>query len=205
MRFKEAKFVGSFPDYNQAPQTGFPEVTFGGRSNVGKSSLINSLLKRKNLAQISKTPGKTRLLNYYVLISETDKEFLFFVDLPGFGYAKVPVAIRKGWKGLVENYVENTKKLRGFVLLIDSRRGPKEEEMQLIEYLLTKERHVCPVLTKADKLTRQEGVEVTRETAKALRPFGENVTMPILHSSTKKQGNDLIWRWIDERIKDANL
>jgi GTP-binding protein len=198
----QTKFVGSFPDYKNTPQAGFPEIAFGGRSNVGKSSLLNSLIKRKKLAQISKDPGKTRLLNYYVLINAAGKEALFFVDLPGFGYARVPKEIRQGWKSLVEGYIENSKKLCGFVLLIDSRRGLQDEEMQLIEYMLARKRKICPILTKADKLTRQAGTVIVRDTAKTLGALGNNIGMPILHSSVTKSGNDLIWRWIDERIRN---
>jgi GTP-binding protein len=200
MKISQAKFVGSFPDYKKAPRTGLPEIAFGGRSNVGKSSLLNSLVKRKSLAQISKDPGKTRLLNYYVLESMAGKETVYFVDLPGYGYARVSKEIRQGWKRLIENYIEESQELKGFVILIDSRRGLQEEEIQLIEYLLLKKRRVCPVLTKSDKLTRQESTAAVREAAKILMSMGENVHLPVLHSSAKKVGNELIWRWIDERI-----
>jgi GTP-binding protein len=180
-----------------------PEISFGGRSNVGKSALINSLLRRKRLAQISKSPGKTRLLNYYSIISEDGKEVLYFVDLPGYGYARVGAATREGWKRLVEDYIENSRQLCGFVLLVDCRRGVEEEEIQLIEYLLSKSRKICPVVTKSDKLTRQAGLEIMKRTSEALAPFGKCVNPPILHSSIGRTGNDLIWRWIDERIIDA--
>jgi GTP-binding protein len=203
MRISQAKFVGSFPDYKKAPRTGLPEIAFGGRSNVGKSSLLNTLVKRKSLAQISKDPGKTRLLNYYALVNMAGKEAAYFVDLPGYGYARVSKEIRHGWKKLIEEYIEESRELKGFVMLIDSRRGLQEEETQLIEYLLLKNRRVCPVLTKADKLTRQEGTEIVRETSKILMPLGERLHLPVLHSSVKKTGNDLIWRWIDERISDG--
>lgn len=200
MKMSQAKFVGSFPDYKKAPRTGLPEIAFGGRSNVGKSSLFNSLVKRKSLAQISKDPGKTRLLNYYAILNLAGKDAVYFVDLPGYGYARVSKDIRQGWKKLVESYIDESSDLRGFVILIDSRRGLQEEEIQLIEYLLLKKRKVCPVLTKADKLTRQAGTDIVRETARILMPLGEDVHLPILHSSVTKSGNDLIWRWIDERI-----
>lgn len=203
MRIREAKFIGSYPDYKLAPKVDLPEIAFGGRSNVGKSSLINTLLKRKKLAETSKTPGKTRLLNYFLLINEAGKEALYFVDLPGFGYARVPVGIRGTWKGMVEGYVEKSDRLRGFVLLIDSRRGPAAEELQLIEYLILQKKKVVPVLTKTDKLSRAEITDVVRRTSQVLLPFGSDIAMPIIHSSTKKIGNDLIWRWIDERISNA--
>lgn len=203
MKYSQAKFIASFPDWKQAPRTGMPEIAFGGRSNVGKSSLINSLVRRKSLAQISKTPGKTRLLNYFEILDERGKSAIYFVDLPGYGYARVSAETREGWKQLVEGYIENSRKLSGFVLLIDSRRGLEEEEIQLIEYLLVNKRLMLPVLTKADKLTRQAGIETIKHTAEALRPFGCDVCDPILHSSVKRTGNDIIWRWIDERIRNA--
>jgi GTP-binding protein len=203
MRVGEAKFVGSYPDFKMAPKTGLVEIAIGGRSNVGKSSLINSLLNRKSLAMISKTPGKTRLLNYFVILGEKGKEELYFVDLPGYGYAKVPASERQIWKNMVEGYIEGSPRLAGFILLIDSRRGLIDEEVLFAQYLLLHKRKVCPVLTKADKLSRQEGTEMVRETVKTLSPLGGDVTSPILHSSEKKIGNDLVWRWIDERIRDA--
>lgn len=203
MKFEQAKFIGSFPDHRQAPRTGLPEIAVGGRSNVGKSSLINSLMRRKRLAQISKTPGKTRLLNYYTVSNDKDKPVLHLVDLPGYGYARVSAATREGWKSLIEGYIEGARKLQGFILLIDSRRGLEDEETQLIEYLLSQQRPVCPVLTKADKLSRRACVDVTRHTVASLKPFGPDVYPPILHSSVQRSGNDLIWRWIDERIGDA--
>ncbi len=204
MKNAQARFIASFPDYKQARVDPLPEIAFGGRSNVGKSALINSLLRRKKLAQISKTPGKTRLLNYFAVADDKNRDTAYFVDLPGYGYARVSADMRKGWKQLVEGYIEGSRRLRGFVLLIDSRRGFEEEESQLIEYLLSKKRPTLPVLTKADKLTRQAGIDIVRQTADALRPFGAGIHMPVLHSSVKRTGNDLIWRWIDERIMNES-
>jgi GTP-binding protein len=203
MRVGGAEFFGSFPDFRKGPAGGLPEIAFGGRSNVGKSTLINSLINRKRLAKISKTPGKTRLLNYYVIKGENGKEALYFVDLPGYGYARVSVAERKDWKKLVEEYIEASLKLCGFVLLIDSRRGLQEDELELVEYLKIHKRRVCPVMTKSDKLSYQAALKASRQIREALQPLGEDVAAPVMHSSEKKTGNEQIWRWIDERIKDA--
>lgn len=204
MRLASARFVGSYPDYKQAPRVGLPEIAIGGRSNVGKSSLINSLVKRKKLAQISKTPGKTRLLIFFALSGQNGKEGLFLVDLPGYGYARVPESMRQSWRKLVEGYIEASHYLRGFILLIDSRRGVENEELQLVEYLLSLDKKICPVLTKSDKLTRSQGSEVVKKTVEILGRFGENVHYPILHSSKNGRGNGPIWRWMSERINDES-
>ncbi len=200
MKYTNAEYVGSYPDYKMAPRSGAPEISFGGRSNVGKSSLINCLVKRRNLAQTSKTPGKTKLLNFFSLSDGKKKEQLFLVDLPGFGYARVSAETRRGWQGFVEAYIEGSEQLRGFILLIDSRRGLQEEEIQLVEYLIAHGKNTCPVLTKSDKLNRSQGSQIVRETTAILGPYGELVHMPILHSAVSGNGNDLIWRWIIERI-----
>ena len=202
MKLGQARFIGSFPAYDQAPKINVPEIAIGGRSNVGKSSLMNSLLNRKNLAQVSKTPGKTRMLNYFAVCDNKGQEKFLFVDLPGYGYARVSTGERLNWKVLVEGFIENSRRLRGFILLIDSRRGLQKYEQELIAYLLTHGVNTCPVLTKADKLSRQEGSELVRTTASVLKGYGDNVHFPILHSSIEKTGNEIIWRWIVERIND---
>jgi GTP-binding protein len=200
MRYSKARFLASYPNYKLAPKTGLPEIAFGGRSNVGKSSLLNSLLNQKKLAQISKTPGKTRLLNYFAVMDNKNKDKLHFVDLPGFGYAKVSRDMRESWKELIEGYLENSQHLKGFLLLIDSRRGIQEEEIQLIEYLYSLGKNICPILTKSDKLKRQQRTLVVRESTGLLSRIGGEGLFPVLHSSKTGEGNDLIWRWIGERI-----
>lgn len=204
MRFIEARFVGSFPDYALAPKTGLSEIAIGGRSNVGKSSLINSLLNRKNLARTSKAPGRTRLLNLFRISGKGGRSAVCLVDLPGYGYAKVATSIRQAWGDMVEGYIEKSTNLVGFLLLIDSRRGVEDEEVQLIEYLLAHGRKICPVMTKSDKLNRSEKSRIAATTAEALREFGGAVHHPILHSSKEKTGNDQIWSWVNERINNES-
>jgi GTP-binding protein len=126
------------------------------------------------------------------------------VDLPGYGYARVPEAMRQSWRKLVEGYIETSRSLKGFILLIDSRRGVEDEELQLVEYLLSLDKRICPVLTKSDKLTRNQGSEVVKRTMEVLGGFGENIDYPILHSSKNGKGNGLIWRWMSERINDES-
>jgi len=204
MKFTDSKFVGSYPGYESTPRHNLPEIAIGGKSNVGKSSLINSLLKRKKLAQTSKTPGKTRLLNYFVIEGKPGKSLMYFVDLPGYGYAKVSAETRKSWQPLVEGFLEKSTNLRGFLLLIDSRRGIGEDEDKLLEYLSYKIINTCPVLTKSDKLNRQDKSKIVRETSAKVKEYGDMIHFPILHSSVSGEGNDLIWRWMDERIKDES-
>ncbi len=204
MKITGSKFVGSYPRYDLAPSLGVPEIAFGGKSNVGKSSLINSLLNRKNLAQISKTPGKTRLLNLFVVSGGNGKPMVGFMDLPGYGYAKVSTSLRREWQAIIEGYIENSAGLKGFILLIDSRRGVEDRELQLIDYLIRNGRRVCPVLTKSDKLKKNQIAVLVREATAKLISYGDRVHYPILHSSKSGQGNDLIWRWMNERIRNES-
>ena len=204
MRFNKAKYLASYPQFKLAPKLNLPEFAFGGRSNVGKSSLINSILNLKKLAQTSKTPGKTKMLNYFKIMDNKNSDKLLFVDLPGFGYAKVSLSMKKSWQKLVEDYVEGSTYLQGFLLLIDSRRGLRDEELQLVEYLIHIDRDICPVLTKSDKLNNQQRSKVVRDTTEQLRVFNSKPLFPILHSAKTGRGNDLLWRWMSERISDES-
>ena len=202
MKYTNARFLASYPSHKLAPDTGLPEFAFGGRSNVGKSSLLNSILSRRKLAQISKTPGKTRLLNYFAVMDNRNIDRIYFVDLPGYGYARVSRGVRESWKKLVEGYLEHSRNLKGFLLLMDSRRGVLEDDAQLIEYLLSLGKNVCPILTKSDKLGRQQKSLVVQKAAEVLSGMGADHLFPVLHSSKTGEGSDLIRRWIDERISD---
>ena len=130
MRIREAKFVCSALRPEQCPRDGRPEFAFVGRSNVGKSSLINTLLGRRRLAQTSSTPGKTRMLNFYLV-----NENVFFVDLPGYGYAKVAKDLQNRWSNLVEPYIRDRETLTGVIHLIDCRHEPTQNDSQLSEWL----------------------------------------------------------------------
>ncbi|UCE66713.1 MAG: YihA family ribosome biogenesis GTP-binding protein [Candidatus Zixiibacteriota bacterium] len=202
MKYSKARYLASYPSYKLAPKTGLPEIAFGGRSNVGKSSLLNSLLNQKKLAQISKTPGKTRLLNYFAVMNNKNVDKIYFVDLPGYGYARVSHETRDSWKALVEGYLENSQRLKGFLLLIDSRRGIQDDDIQLMEYLQSLGKKTCPILTKSDKLGRQQKTQILKKTMEILSGFAGDSLFPILHSAKTGEGNDLIWRWIGERIDD---
>lgn len=159
MRFTNAEYVGSFFKVEDIPKTGYPEIAFAGRSNVGKSTLINKILNRKKLAQVSKTPGKTRALNYF----EIDHKY-YFVDLPGFGYAKISKKDRERWGKLIESYFKTSKKLKGVIHIIDSRRGLMDSDRSLKEYIDYFDIEVLWVLSKVDKLKNQARADIYKNT-----------------------------------------
>jgi GTP-binding protein len=156
-----------------APEGDLPQVAFAGRSNVGKSSLINQLLgrTRKTVARVSSTPGKTQEINFFRIAArlpdESDTEF-FLVDLPGYGYAKVPMAVRDAWKPLIESYLSRTPALRGVVQLIDMRHDPTAGDRQMLEYLAELGLPTVVVLTKSDKLGASARVKREKEMLAAL-------------------------------------
>jgi GTP-binding protein len=157
----EAEFITSAVRPEQFPPEGPPEIAFLGRSNVGKSSLLNQLLEGRHLAQTSGTPGCTQLVNFY----SVERKF-HFVDLPGYGYARVPQALRRGWKGLVEAYLTRRSTLKLSILLLDARRGWMEQDLELKRWLEFHKRRHLVVATKMDKLNRREqnrGMAAIRE------------------------------------------
>ncbi|MCD4698144.1 MAG: ribosome biogenesis GTP-binding protein YihA/YsxC, partial [Bacteroidales bacterium] len=130
MKIYSINFIGSFAKLNQLPSNRLPEVAFAGRSNVGKSSLINCLVNRKKIALTSSTPGKTRLLNYYCI-----NEQFYFVDLPGYGFAKVPQKERQNWKQLIETYLSKNSFLKGVIQIIDSRHRITKLDQEMINWI----------------------------------------------------------------------
>lgn len=159
----QVRFIAVASQPNQYPKTRLPEVAFAGRSNVGKSSLINALVNRKGLARISQTPGKTRLIHFY----QVDRMFVL-VDLPGYGYAKVPKSMRKAWGPMVESYLAQRKELKLVVFLIDVRRNPAEMDLQLKGWLQANGIPFLTVATKLDKVSRGQVAQRLREIAKGM-------------------------------------
>ncbi len=149
VKVRTVEFAGSLFESSASLPGDLPQVAFSGRSNVGKSSLINVLLRRtrKKLAHVSATPGKTRSLNFYLV-----NDRFFLVDLPGFGFAKASSRVRKSWKALVENYLVGEPKLRGVVHLVDARHDPTVTDLEMVEFLAEKGLPTLVVLTKMDKL-----------------------------------------------------
>ena len=189
MHIKSAEFVTSAVKPPQYPPTETPEIAFAGRSNVGKSSLINSLVNRKRLVKTSSTPGRTQLINFFNI-----NDSFSFVDLPGFGYARVPKAIRNTWGPMIETYLSNREQLAGVVLLIDIRRDqPNQAEKDLLHWFDHFQIPRIVVLTKADKFSTNKRNRQHRLLAKALSMSLEEV---IVFSAKTRQGRDRLWEEI---------
>jgi len=186
----DIKFVTSAGRPAGFPAADRPEVAFAGRSNVGKSSLINTLANRKKLARASGTPGRTQLINFFAV-----GDALYLVDLPGYGFARAPVEVRQSWMRLVRNYLENRTTLSAVVVIIDIRRDPSEADRQLIRKLHVMNVPPLVVLTKADKLPR--GRMASR--ASSIKRGIENLVPepPLIFSSRTGEGREELWKRIN--------
>jgi GTP-binding protein len=187
-----AKFVTSAAKPTDFPPPQLPELAVVGRSNVGKSSLINALVDQDGLARTSRTPGRTRLLNWF----EVDGRF-HLVDLPGYGYAAVDRDMRAGWQPLIEEYLSKRDALAGVLLLIDVRRGPESEELDFVPWLEAKKIPVVVALTKADKLPKNKRM---LEIAKAKMTLALKRD-PIAVSAQTGDGIDTVWRALDKLVR----
>lgn len=199
MKILNAEFIRSCAGPEQFLQSELPEVAFIGRSNVGKSSLINSLLQRKGLAKVSRTPGKTRLVNLFRITSD-DPELARFVvvDLPGYGYAKVSKALRAQWAPLIEQYLDGSEQLRAVVVLVESR-VLSEQDRETIAWLLSVGRPPIVVATKVDKLKMSERVGALRRLREGLGSVeGDEL---IAYSSVTGEGRERLWAVLKERIR----
>ena len=185
MKILSAEFVTSAVKPAQYPPVKHPEMAFAGRSNVGKSSLINTLVNRKHLVKTSSTPGRTQLINFFNINNN-----LTFVDLPGYGYAKVPAAVRKNWGPMIETYLSTRKTLKGVVVIMDIRRIPRQEEHDLIDWLKYFSIAGILVLTKTDKLSKPKRLKQHIAIAEALAVAPDKL---ILFSAKSRQGKDAIW------------
>ena len=189
MKITSAEFVTSATKPSQYPPEGLPEIAFAGRSNVGKSSLINVLVNRKRLVKTSSTPGRTQLINFFDINDHTT-----FVDLPGYGYAKVPASVRKKWGPMIETYLSGRSTLKGVVMIQDIRRTPREEEHNLIEWL---EHYAIPsilVLTKTDKLSK---TKLAKQRAAVARSLALDPGDLILFSAKSRAGRENVWKAIE--------
>ncbi len=197
MKIHEAKFIKSAAGEKDYPRDNLPEVAFAGRSNVGKSSLINRLVNRKGLAKTSSTPGKTQLINFFAI-----NEKFYLVDLPGYGYAKVSKSMRKDWKSLVENYLSNRESLLLVVLILDIRREPNSGDISLLDWLNYYQIPSLIVLTKTDKISRSQIHKQSRMIKNFLH-LEEDRVLPF--SALTKEGKDKILSKIGEEISKNYL
>lgn len=187
MKILSAEFVTSAAAPAQYPRQRLPEVAFAGRSNVGKSSLINTLVHRKSLVKTSATPGKTRTLNFFVV-----NERFSFVDFPGYGYARVPREMQAGWRPMVEAYMKQRELLRAVVHIVDFRHPPSELDRQLRAWLLHQQVDVLTVATKTDKVKRNQRAAREQAIRRGLElPAGEPLT---LFSSHNHEGRLRLWQ-----------
>jgi len=193
MKITSAEFIKSVADQAQLPREPFPHIAFVGRSNVGKSSLINSLLQRKKLALTSATPGKTSLLNFFLI----NRSF-YFVDFPGYGFARRSREERSRWGGLTEAYLQNESRLKAVVLLIDLRHGLSEDDQDFLAWLHLHDRRVIVVFTKADKLKTSERRKKLNEYSTALP--GVAAEHQVAYSVVKAWGREELWRAIKSLI-----
>ncbi len=194
MKIRSAEFVKTalLPAHYPPPQ--FPEIAFAGRSNVGKSTLINTLANRGNLAKTSRMPGRTQAINFFWVNEE-----LFFVDLPGYGFARVPEKVRQSWGPMVEAYLAGRENLALIVLILDIRRELRDDDRNFLLWMEEKGRPCQLVLTKADKLSRRQALASQRLIE--AQAGGAGRREPILFSSRTRQGRELLWRAIEEAAR----
>ena len=176
---------------SKIPDTGRPEVAFAGKSNVGKSSLINGLMNRKALARTSAQPGKTQTINFYNI-----NEAMYLVDLPGYGYAKVSAAEKEKWGKMIEGYLHKSKELRAVFLLVDIRHKPSANDKQMYDWICHNGYEPVIIATKLDKLKRSQVAKSLKEIRIGLGLPKEGKILPF--SAETKQGRDEIWALIDE-------
>ena len=196
MLIKSARISHTAVAPAQFPATGFPEIVFAGKSNVGKSSLINAVLGRKKLARTSGEPGKTRTINFF----EVEKK-LYFVDLPGYGYARVSKTEKEKWGKMVEGYLKGRKEIRKVFLLLDIRHEPGPNDLMLFEWFLHYETPVTLICTKSDKLGKNQVAKQAALIRRALGSQGE----PIPFSSKSKEGRDAVWGTIMDSLGSGVL
>lgn len=194
MKVTSVEFIKSVEEITQIPKDQLPEIAFAGRSNVGKSSLINCLLNRKKIARTSSTPGKTRQLNYFKINSS-----FYFVDLPGYGFARVPKTERLLWRRLIESFLRESANLRGVISIIDSRIGPTDLDFQLFDWLKNINLPVALIATKSDKLSKSELLNKLSAYANQLKAYALDPIIPF--SAASGAGKKEVWRNIQKLME----
>ncbi|WP_179395329.1 ribosome biogenesis GTP-binding protein YihA/YsxC [Lacticaseibacillus absianus] len=190
MKVHEVDLEISAASAAQYPTTGYPEITFVGRSNVGKSSLINRMIDRKSMARTSSVPGKTQTLNFYDV-----EHKLYFVDVPGYGYAKVSKTARMKFAAMIEEYLSTRKVLRGAVLLVDARHEPSEDDVSMYQYLKYFNIKVLVVGTKVDKTSRAKRAAIINQIKRTL-DLNQTDDL-VLFSAETGEGKPQVWQWLE--------
>lgn len=189
----QVKFLTSAAEARQLTPDVGREIAFAGRSNAGKSTAINAITQRSGLARVSRTPGRTQLINFFEAGAERR-----LVDLPGYGFAKVPERVRAKWLELLQYYFNVRESLVGLVLIVDSRRGLGAQDAAMLEWSLARGRAAHVLLTKSDKLTRQEALRVLRETRAACADAAVSVQLFSAHSKQGvEEAREVVERWLD--------
>lgn len=178
---------------SKLPENQNPEFAFAGKSNVGKSSLINALMNRKSYARISSEPGKTQTINYYNI-----NDAFYYVDLPGYGYAKVSEQTKQKWGRMIENYLHNSNQLRCVFLLVDIRHEPSANDKMMYEWIINQGFEPVVIATKADKLNRSQLPKQLKLVRTGLEMKKESILFPF--SAETKQGREEIWAYIDAQL-----
>ncbi|GFO67284.1 putative GTP-binding protein EngB [Geomonas limicola] len=197
MIVKTTEFIKSGTKPAHYPEGDLPEIAFAGRSNVGKSSLINVLVNRKNLVRTSSTPGRTQLINFF----QVNQDFML-VDLPGYGYAKVPLDVKRNWRPMMETYLSTRKNLAGVVLILDIRRVPVDEDLQMLEWLRAFSIPPIIVVTKCDKVSKNERAKQSAIIMQRMGLVKEDLNY---FSALSKEGKEGIWKRIDMVLAQAAL
>jgi GTP-binding protein len=195
MIVKQTEFIKSATRPAHYPEETLPEIAFAGRSNVGKSSLINVLVNRKNLVRTSNTPGRTQLINFFRI-----NEVFTFVDLPGYGFAKVPLSVKKEWGPMMETYLSKRENLRGVVLILDIRRVPSGEDLKMLQWLRACGVPPLIVVTKSDKLSKNQRA---RQVAIIARQIGMDAGELCLFSALSREGLEGIWGKIELLLQEG--
>lgn len=195
---KQARFVTSVANLSQLPDYGVPEIAIAGKSNVGKSSFINFMVNQNKLAKTSQEPGRTRLLNYF----EINKGEYYFVDLPGYGYAKVNKQEKQKWGDLIETYLKNSARLINVFVLVDIRHEPSEDDLLMVRYLYSYGIPFTLIATKADKLSRAQQQKALQVIANKMGVGAKDI---LVTSSSQKTGKEGVLERIDTLLKNANV
>lgn len=197
MLVKNPKFEISAVRENQYPKNGLPEVVLVGKSNVGKSSFVNTMINRKRLARTSSEPGKTRQLNFYNI-----DDLFYFVDLPGYGYSKMSKQEQVKVGQFIEEYLSKRKEIVLIIFLIDIRHDPTSNDLLMYDYVIRSGLPCIILANKADKIAKTKVDDVTKSLQKQLNPIGDITTLPF--SSERKVYSDDVWNIIEQYIKEAN-